>query len=395
MSDIGSNVKDIKGIQHSSRTNLFLDKFLDTSMDWSGLSNNLTSDSKIKNLMSMSTLHGLNGSAEHYVQSTLMYATLDNLKVKNKQGEYVDKKGAVVDRADAATMDEIYKEVDGELVWSDDNLTVEGFDSMTREAEFAINRRIKDIAADLQGNYDSNNRAMLQRYWYGKLAFYLRKWIVRGVQNRWRGVETTDKAFDDLSESDKFYSEASQDYREGRYTSALRFVRPNMKAMKSFQGEVLKLEWNKLTDMEKGNIKKAAMEMTLMVASFAASAFLGKLALEEDDEDAQASLYVAAYLMRRQAGELATFFPVLGTKDALNTLTTPTAVASTVELGWKTISQIMEDLYRVSTGQGLEVKQSGKEKGDIKVVDLTLDFLISGRKNYSSTAQDKLNWLNQ
>lgn len=393
LSEIGGSVKDIDSLEPQGMTNLFINKFLDTSMGFSGMSNDMTQDSRIKRAFSMSTLHGMNSSVEHFIQGTMVYAVMDNIKVKDKLGNYVDKEGNIVaDRDSAATMDEIYKVSNGVIKWSNNDLTIEGFDRVNKDTEYAINRRMKDIAADLHGNYDSNNKAMIQRYWYGKLAFYLRKWIVRGVQNRWRGIDTTDRNFLDVDDSKKFISYSTGKYKEGSYTSAVRFIRQNMQAMLNLRREILTTEWDKLTDMEQANIKKSVAEFTLMFTTLAASAFLGKLALEEDDEKSRAAMFLATYLMRRQAGELMVYFPGLGVNDAVRTVTTPTSLTSSILKVTNTTGQLIEDLWGVSTGDGLEIYKGGLHKDESKS-KVALLKLLSG---YSGlTADSEQRWKSQ
>ena len=83
--------KDIGRIgRPTSKTNMLIEKFLDTSMDFSGMSNNLAQDTRFKKLFKVGTLHGINNAVEHYIQSTLVYALLNNTKVTNKRGAKQD-----------------------------------------------------------------------------------------------------------------------------------------------------------------------------------------------------------------------------------------------------------------------------------------------------------------
>lgn len=345
----------------TSKTNMLIEKFIDTSMDFSGFSNNMSKDTKFKQLFNTGTLHGINNMAEHYIQSTLVYAMLNNTKVVNKEGEFVDRDGNVTtDRNKAMTMDQAYDNVDGKLTWKNKDLSIEGHDNFDGDVEFAISRKLKDVVSDLQGNYDEKNRAQLQRHWYGKLGFFLRKWMVRGVQRRWRGIESYKNKIED-----GFYSEASEEFKEGTYTSAWRLLTNIWKEGKMIQAHIYGQEWNKMTDIEKANIRAAAWEVSIMMASLTASAFLAELAAGADDEDDEERLYSLAYLTRRQYGELMFFLPV-DPMELIRVAENPSATLSTVGIMTKTFKQMLED---VSNGE-MEVYESGRHRGEYKTQQL-------------------------
>ena len=365
--DLGKVINDVGSIKPESKTNMLLEKFLDTSMDFSGMSNQLTQDTKLKNILGMHSLHALNASAEHYIQSTLMYAVLDNVKVKNKKGQFVGRDGKpVATRELAMGMDQVYKKDEkGNLKWGDDTLTIEGFPSFDKKAETTIARKMKDVTADLQGNYDASNKATIQRYWYGKLGFYLRKWMVRSTQRRWRGVETAGKEWEDLAEHEKFYSESAQQYKEGTYTSAVRFLWNARKNIKGMQTDMMRHDWNRLTDMEKANVRSAAIEVTVMVGSLVAANLLLGLAEGAKDEPEEQALYLMTYLMRRQYGELVLYTGV-NPSEAARVLSTPTAAMGTFELATRTMTQLIGDAGNLITGGDADVYKSGEFKDDGK-----------------------------
>jgi len=343
----------------TSKTNMLVEKFIDTSMDFSGMSNDLSKDTKFKQLFQVKTLHGINSAAEHYIQSTLVYAVLNNTKVTNKKGEFIDKDGNITkDRDKAMTMDQAYEAGKDGLVWKNKDWTIEGFEKFDGDVEFVISRKLKDITADLQGNYDDTNRAQVQRYWYGKLGFFLRKWMVRGVQRRWRGIGNVKEG---NIEDHAFYSEGQGEFKEGTYASAARYLRNVYMEGKMIQAQIYSQEWNKLSDVEKSNIVSTAYEFGFMMATLTASVLLAKLAKGADSDEEEERLYTAAYLLRRQYGELLFYTPV-NPAELSRVMRTPTAALSTVELGTKLAVQLLEDAGSAE----LEVYQSGRHKGEYK-----------------------------
>jgi hypothetical protein len=381
--------KDVGRIgRPTSKTNMLIEKFLDTSMDFSGMSNKLANDTRFKELFQMKTLHGINNAAEHYIQSTLVYALLNNTKVTNKNGEFIDNDGNVTtDRDKAMTMDKAYEAKDGKLTWKNEDWTIEGFDEFNGDVEFAMSRKAKDITADLQGNYDDNNRAQIQRYWYGKLGFFLRKWMVRGVQRRWRGIDKVGKGnIEDVA----FYSEGQEQFKEGTYTSAARYLRNVWLECKMLQTEVYSKEWNKLSDVEKANIKSAAFEIGMMVASFASATLLAGLAKGADSEEEEEFLYTLAYWSRRQYGELLFYVPPFNIKEVGRLARTPSAVQSSIELTTKLTEQLLEDAGNMQA----EVYQSGRHKGEYKSDVLMNKLFNPFYKNFSDRdAKESLGYL--
>lgn len=369
----------------TSKTNMLIEKFLDTSMDFSGMSNILSHDTKFKKLFQVGTLHGINTSAEHYIQSTLVYALLNNTKVTNKKGEFIGKDGKVTaNRKDAMTMDQAYDKEGGKLVWRNKDWTIEGNEEFNGDVEFALSAKMKDITADLQGNYDPANRAQIQRYWYGKLTFFLRKWMIRGIQRRWRGVGKAGK-FEDVA----FYSEAQQEFKEGTYTSSIRYLKNVYTEGRMLQAKVYATEWNKISDVEKGNIISATYEVAFAAAALAAGTFLAALAEGAESDEEEEVLYSLAYLARRQYGELLFYVPMLNPMEAIRVAKSPSATITTLENAQKTISQLLED---VGAGE-FEVTQSGKNVDRKKIAVLLEKMGNPIGKNFKPNAEAKYKYL--
>jgi hypothetical protein len=363
--DIHKIVNDIEALTPSSKTNLLRERFLDTSADFNFMVNELTRDARYKRLFSISTLHGINGSAEHYIGSSLMYAILDNIKMKNASGEYINVAGETVDRENAMSLDQAYSVDDqGNLYLTIANAVAEGYGSHNMESR--IRSRIKEITKDLQGQYDTTNRSMMEREYYGKLFNFLRKWMLTGIQKRWMGIDHTNKAFEDLETHERFYSESLEDYKEGTYTSLWRYIKSMKRSATSLRAGVVSEQWDTLTDMEKSNIRHATVELGIMFGALTASALLAGLAKGADDDDERQRLYFLAYLTRRTYSELAFYVPY-NPAEAIRFLQTPTATITTLQSFTQMMGQFSEDmLYNVPLGDGLEQYQKGINKGNSK-----------------------------
>jgi hypothetical protein len=286
-------------------------------------------------------------------------------------------------------MDEAYVFKNGKAEWGNENWTVEGHDEFNPNVEFAVNRRIKDVVADLQGNYDPQNRADVQRYWYGQLAFFLRKWMVRGMQRRWRGLDTTDKELQDIDLHKRFYSEAQGEFKEGTYTSMARFLRTMWRQGNMLKFSVMSQEYSKLTDMERGNIRSAIWEFSLMVGALAAATMLAKMGDEEEDEDTRAALFTLAYLMRRQYGELLTYTPMGISGEGMRTLRTPSAAMSTIELGMRTLGYLKDDAIGLTFGDGAIRYERGDHKDELKSYVTLMKLINPFYKNFGDRDVEK------
>lgn len=251
--------------------------------------------------------HTLNNSAEHYIQGTVVYAILDNIKITNDKGEEV-------------SLHEAYEVKNGRLV------VKEGF-TIDKHLEAKISSRIKDVIKQLHGNYDNNNLAMVQRHAGGKFAFMLRKWLIPGVQRRWRGISTALKTKDELDDSEIFYSEFLEQEIEGYYTTAARYINQIKGDLFSLRLSLVASKWDEMTDYEKANVRKTIYDAALMIATIIAANILAGLAKDADDEDKEL-YYRYAYTFRRLQGE--TLF-YINPNETLKILSSPAASISMIK----------------------------------------------------------------
>ena len=325
-SDMAGWTADIGARNLTSKTNLLLERTVGGDYVKKFFGSDFVDNSKAERLLSTKTLHGMNSSVEHYIQSTLMYGVLNSFMI--------DGKPAI----------EYYKVENGVLVYTGES----------KFPEAKLRSKMKAVIANAHGNYDSNNQAMIQRYWYGKLAMFLRKWIVRGVKRRWSGIGTSDKPLYWYIENEphmvNFYEE-SGDFEEGTYTSAIRFIRQNISNIKQLQFSLMTTNWNQLSEMEKRNIQGAVTELAIMVGALLASMLT--MGLAEDDEDENSVAWASTYFLRRLYGELA-FYNPLNVNESLRILSSPSASMSMIELVGKGMSQVGEDLF------SLEIEEDSK-----------------------------------
>lgn len=348
--DWGSNVD-------KSRTNLFMNAF-DVLGSKEYLDNKFEENTRAQALLKMDSLRPIAKAGEHMMQAKVMYATLNHIKVMNKNGDYLDINGKVVkDKKQAASLDEmiefkptatggveivLHKDVD-----SSTHTRTGGKDQVLKESINLVKYKIRE----LHGNYDSEIQAAAQREFWGKMAFFLRKWVEEGYFRRWRSTKTIFKKNNEIDDADRFYSQDAKANREGYYVTATRFLtRTIAPAIIQMNIEILKEGAGNLSTFQKANLKKVMMELGMIALTLAA--YLG---MDEDDDEVDAK-----YIFRRQLSELSFF--VLA-PEAIKVVSTPTASIGTLRNIFKVINQSMNPF---------ETYQQGPHKGRNKLNILLL-----------------------
>ena len=167
----------------------------------------------------------------------------------------------------------------------------------------------------------------------------------------------------ELIQDDKiFYSEDMGEFQEGIYITACRYLMNNYKELLSLKLSVLKKDWGRMTDLERGNIRNSVVEVSLMVGSLVAGNLLAAAAEEDDDK----ALYTAAYMFKRMYGELI-FYTPFDPSESLRVLRNPTATLNMIETCMKTLGQFISDVGPGGEGfMTFEQFQTGKRKGEYK-----------------------------
>jgi len=375
--DMGAWINDIGSLDNESRTMLLLD-VMDPQGDFRGIKDRYNRSNKIKSLASRSSLSFPNKMGETYVQATLMYAIMNNIKVLDKDGNYLDKDfRPTKDKSKAISVDEAIEFKDGSGVLNDAVYNTTHSDTANGDKDVIMletKNLVKYITADLHGQYDPELQSMLQRTVVGKMIFMLRKWVVPGVDRRYRGLihafGSNWRDFDDTlptedNRQERYYSQNTKSFREGTYTTFVRFVRQLLK-----EGEALTLSygstntWKKMTDHEKANVRKWATEFVTIILTVVSAWILRGLA-DDLPEDEATLLYLSAFGMRRLHQELVAYAnPV----EALQLMRSPAATISMLENAMQLAGRTLYDGTNVLLlGNEAETYQTGKRKGDLKI----------------------------
>lgn len=372
MNDIGRPVQ-------SSKTNQLMN-ILDIQGEFKVLAEKFNENNRVKALMKKSAIYAGSKMGEFYMQSTLMYAILNNIKVRNKAGEYINKTGKVVSKEKAMSVDEAFSINDeGKLTINEHAHStsfgdkVLSLDLANDKALVEIKALVNNVAMKLHGQYNEDIQSHAQRYVIGKMAFMLRKWVVPGFMARWKGVTTSARRKELLQDKDRHFSEDTQTFDEGYYTSFIRFLSTVISDWKRIGN--LTSAWKegkiKLTTTEAANLRKAAMELSLIAITFLSS-ILALLALDGIEEDDDEFLLFALFLNRRLYTELSFF---ANPKSTIEILRSPAASISYLEDSLLFLDQLVQDGYGVMFGDGLEIYERGKNKGLPKLWKRSTDLL--------------------
>ena len=353
-------VNDIGQQYVKNKTNILSELLYGDNTSFNGFANDFTKDNRLKRIAGIHTLHGLNNTVEHYIQGTLMYGVLNSYRMKDINNNYVNKEGQIVSREEAITLDEVIDINEDKKIIFPENMIIEGLENENpSEAIKTISRKLKDIAADLQGNYSQENKTMISRHWYGKLFEFMRKFLIRGFDKRYKGFQYFKK--DELELHELNYSESQQDIKEGTYISMLRFLYKIKKSTDKLSLELLSENWNNLSDKERGNIRHALWEIGLMVSSLIAANLLANIA-EDDDEEV---IWASAYALRRLWGDLSFYTPVaIVSGESTRLLETPTASLSLLKTMGVLVDSAIDDILDLEFHRFA----SGKRAGEVKTL---------------------------
>ena len=303
--DLPNVLRDVTNPINESYTNQINEMF--NSRGLFNLSNSsfLQSDLAKKGLTTES-LQVFQESGEHWIQSIITMSVLDGIKVMNDNNKFINKDGKVTTEAKAASLlDMLQTDPETGIVQVSDKVVYTTHSNLSKWNEGGkekVDALVRKKTYDSIGNYTETDQPDVMRHWLGKLLMLFRRYLVPMGQSRLRGIEYSAKRKEQLTEDEKRYSYALQEYEEGTYTTLVRYI---VTAFKNKQFGILSTpNWDKLTDYEKHNIKRSVVEVVLTAGLLPLiSQFLAAAADGDDDE----YLFFLAYQIRRMETELSSY----------------------------------------------------------------------------------------
>lgn len=218
---------------------------------------------------------------EDFLAGTTALALARQVKLKGPNGE----ESNIWDAYEVKYVDD--KNKTGAYLALKDGYTKADGTEFTFEDEKKFAKEVIGTNFELQGIYNTDDRSAIQQHALGALAIMYRKWIAPALKRRYAGVQ---------------YSNLKGGFTEGYYSTAARLVTDTVKDWFSPVSEEdsektimqiltdidalkssIALNWSKMNDYERGNIKKALTEMSIVFGLFITSALLSKLPPDDHD----------------------------------------------------------------------------------------------------------------
>jgi hypothetical protein len=154
----------------------------------------------------------------------------------------------------------------------------------------AVNKGIHGIMNDMdQPNY--------KRYWYGKVLYFYRNWVIPGFQKRWRSY---------------YYDNELEEGAEGHYRTFFRAMYKDYQEVTTLAMDTFRTDkQSKFTTFEKYQIRKTAIEFAFIMATGALVMLLAALKEGADDDKEKAVIANLLYYTMRLNSELS-FYGGLG-----------------------------------------------------------------------------------
>jgi hypothetical protein len=279
----------------------------------------------------------LQAAGEHSAQMGMFFGVLNETKVPTADGNEVSLLNAY--------------ELDQQ-----GNLKLKEGVIFSQEDKDKLTNRIHAINKSLHGIYNKMDKSVAQKQAIGRLAFMYRKFLVPAVKRRWGTVKVDQELGDTV---------------EGYHRTILRTAYQDHKNLIAFYSG----KSTNLTKMEQANIRRATVELVMVMTLSTMIAFL--VGMKDDDESLRKGKGVTGYVFNaglyqamRLNSEFQFFLPGIGLGDQLRVFTSPSAANSTL----KKLAQFGGQL---TTGPFETYDQNSRwhKKGDSKLGASALSLL--------------------
>lgn len=303
---LSTSIADIKNPINNSYVNQVVELFNARGIFNLSHSSFLQSD-MIKKGLSLESLQVFQESGEHWIQGVIVMAVLDGVKAMNEKYEFIDTEGNVVkSEKEAASLLDMLKpneagfvEMDPRVIYTTHSRITKWDEGGKEKTDMLIRKKLHDSI----GNYTEIDQPEYSRHWSGKLVGLYRKYFIPMGISRLRGIQYVARDRDELTDDEKTFSYALQEDEEGTYTTFVRYVISSIRN-KQFYLLSKGSEWNRLSEYEKHNIKRALVEFILSFVMLPLSYKFIAAGRDGDDEYA----FFLAYQLRRLDTELSQYY---------------------------------------------------------------------------------------
>lgn len=295
---------------------------------------------------------------EDFLSTVTSIAVARNFKVKDADGNVTNLYNAY----EKAYKDPVNKS--GAYLKLKDGYTKEDGSPITQEDEYRFSKVCAGLSFDLQGIYNLNDRSAMQQYAGGSLLIMYRKWIAPAMKRRYAGVH---------------YDILRDEWEEGYWSTTGTFFLETIKSMKEDSESLLsavRINWDKMTDYEKSNMKKAATEFAILMGTVIACAALNLLSIPDfgdDDEEREVTWIEKQFLYHalRLRNELGAQAPTpMMAQEAMKILKSPVAAMRPLAQAADTFNLLIPTNYfeKVKTGRYAGRTKAYKYFNDLPVI---------------------------
>jgi len=343
----GDRLKDTGRIETDNYLSLFAEYF-DVHQD-NGRKNPNYKKGRASKVFNGSLLFAGLQIGEDYLAITTALAAARNYKVKDAQGHEHN----LYEAYEVKYLDT--KNKTGAFLKLKEGWTKADGSEITAKDERDFSNLVAGLNFQLQGIYNLDDKSAMQQYALGSLLIMYRKWIAPALKRRY---------------SKPKYNILTQQEEEGYYRTLGQHIYDSMFGVDGMinasQGliESFKLNYSKLTDYEKSNIRRALTEAGTLLATIAAIFLLEQLPPDKDDEDANKFLSWAHSQMLlsllRERNEIGSIAPTpLFFKEVMNTLGSPFAA-------WRPLQRVLQGFLLLWPPSYWTPVKSGVDAGHTK-----------------------------
>ena len=225
---------------------------------------------------------------EDYLASTTSLAIAKNFKVKDSKGKTTNLWEAYeVKYTDSANKRGAYLALK-------EGYTKEDGSAITFEDEQRFSKMVAGMNFELQGIYNLDDKSAVQQYAFGALLIMYRKWIAPSLKRRYAGV-----SYNVLKDSyqegyhrtmfrmlGQSLMDAKDAVTEDKSAAALLNIVNDMKALKTS----LVMNWDKLNEYEKSNVKRSITELAVVAGLYLACALVTKIPPQDETDERSKAL---------------------------------------------------------------------------------------------------------
>jgi hypothetical protein len=347
MGDFGEMTKDSQRNFAESKTLLMLDMVGLQEFYGAGMVNDFAKKSFLTKNLDTASVFAVTSLGERLVASSLMYAVMHKIKILNKDGDYIDKEGNVVEEKDAMTYDQAFEVKNGvlelnphaEYTTRNPSQKMQENGVMNDVALTDIHKFVESNYANMFGQYSPNAKSVMNSTVVGGAISSMRNWMPRGINNRYRGISSLTKegkhakdrvfnlfenitTFEEINKSEDpdiyFYSQDRNAFQEGYHVTNIRYLGLLIKDLKNSKKLDIMLSSEKIkatmTRTQLYNLTRSRNELLATALTYLLRIGLVSLLSLTDDEEKNSPerqrAYFLAYIATRVSDEFFTFLSV-------------------------------------------------------------------------------------